>query len=247
MRAVGYSRADPADAGAGAREYLAGQHEVIAAEAGRRGWEFIGVFEDLACGQSLCGRPGLQSALAAVESRQARALLVADVARLSTSLSGLAWLLYAGRRRAWTLVSAAEQVAGSDPAAGPLLPVLDAFAPVIRSVTFDCQDPDALAGFWAAATGYRKEASPEPGEYAVLSDLSGHGPVLWFNKVPQAKTAKNRVHVDLNVRSLEDEVERLAGLGAEKAEQHSTSSGKAWVVMRDPEGNEFCLVQAARN
>jgi predicted enzyme related to lactoylglutathione lyase len=245
MRAVGYSRADPADANA--REHLAAQREVIAAEAGRRGWDLIEVFEDIAGGQSLSGRAGLHCAMAAVESRQARALLVPDVARLSTSLSGLAWLLYASKRRAWTLVSIAEQVTGSDPAAGLVLPVLDAFVPVIRSVTFDCQDPDALAGFWAAATGYRKEASPEPGEYAVISDLSGQGPVFWFNRVPQAKTGKNRVHVDLNVHALDDEVERLAGLGAEKAEEHSSPSGKAWVVMRDPEGNEFCLVQISRS
>ena len=54
------------------------------------------------------------------------------------------------------------------------------------------------------------------------------------------------MHVDLNVHVLADEVERLAGLGAEKAEEHSSPSGKAWVVMRDPEGNEFCLVQVSR-
>ena len=187
MRAVGYSRADPA---AHAREHLAAQREVIAAEAGRRGWELIEVFEDIAGGQSLSGRGGLSSALAAVESRQARVLLVADVARLSTSLSGFAWLLYASKRRAWTLVCIAEQVRGSDPAAGLVLPVLDAFVPVIRSVTFDCHDRDALAGFWAAATGSRKEASPEPGEYGVISDLSGQGPVFWFNRVPQPKTGR---------------------------------------------------------
>ncbi len=63
--------------------------------------------------------------------------------------------------------------------------VLDGFAPVIRSVTFGCQDPDALAGFWAAATGYRKGAWPEPGDCAVISDLAGQGPVFWFNRVPQ--------------------------------------------------------------
>jgi predicted enzyme related to lactoylglutathione lyase len=124
--------------------------------------------------------------------------------------------------------------------------VFDGVAPVVRSVTFDCHHPDALAEFWAAATGYRKEASPEHGEYAVLSDLSGRGPVFWFNKVPEAKAAKNRVHVDLNVPALGQEVERPAGLGAVKVQEHSSASGKAWVVMRDPEGNEFCLVQVAR-
>jgi predicted enzyme related to lactoylglutathione lyase len=244
MRAVGYSRADPADVHA--REHLAAQREVIAAEAGRRGWELIEVFEDIASGQDLSGREGLNCALAAVESRQARELLVADVARLSTSLSGLAWLAYASRRRAWTLVCIAEQAPGGDPAAGLALPVLDAVVPVLRSVTFDCRDPDTVASFWAAATGYRKEASPEPGQYAVISDLSGQGPVFWFNRVPQPKTGKNWVHVDLNVQALDDEVERLAGLGAAKAEEHASPSGKAWVVMNDPEGNEFCLVQVSR-
>jgi predicted enzyme related to lactoylglutathione lyase len=220
---------------------------VIAAEASRRGWDLIDVFEDIAGGQSLAGREGLHCALAAVESRQARALLVADVARLSTSLYGLAWLAYASRRRAWTLVCIAEQLLGGDPAAGLALPVLDAFVPVLRSVTFDCQNPDALAGFWAAATGYRKEASPGPGRYAVISDLSGQGPVFWFSGVPQPATGKSRVHVDLNVHALDGEVERLAGLGADKAEQHASPSGKAWVVMRDPEGSEFCLVQVSRS
>lgn len=113
-------------------------------------------------------------------------------------------------------------------------------------MTFDCRNPGALAEFWAAATGYRKESSPVPGEYAVISDLSGQGPVFWFNKVPEERAGKNRVHVDLNVRALEDEVERLVGLGGVKAQEHVSASGKAWVVMGDPGGNEFCLVRVAR-
>jgi predicted enzyme related to lactoylglutathione lyase len=244
MRVVGYCRADPADASAGER--LADQREVITSEAARRGWELVGVFDDVAGGQGLLDRRGLHRALAAVESREARAVVVTGLARLSTSLSDLAWLLYASRRRSWTLVSLEEQLASDDPAAGPLLAVLDTFAPVVRSVTFDCHDPDALAGFWAAATGYRKESSPELGDYAVISDLSGQGPVFWFNKVPGAKTTKSRVHVDLNVRALDDEVERLVALGGVKVQEHVSASGKAWVVMRDPEGNEFCLVRVAR-
>ena len=63
---------------------------------------------------------------------------------------------------------------GSDPAGSLALPVLDAFVPVLRSVTFDCHDPDVLADLWAA-TGCGKEASPEPGGYAVISDLSRQG------------------------------------------------------------------------
>jgi hypothetical protein len=64
--------------------------------------------------------------------------------------------------------------------------------------------------------------------------------------VPEPKVVKNRVHICLNVQALGDEVERLICLGATKAEGHSSSSGKRWVVMRDPEGNEFCLVPVAR-
>jgi len=58
----------------------------------------------------------------------------------------------------------------------------------------------------------------------VLSDLSGRGPVFWFKEVPEAKAAKSRVHVDLNVSALGDEVKRLAGLDAVKVQEHSSVS-----------------------
>jgi predicted enzyme related to lactoylglutathione lyase len=65
-------------------------------------------------------------------------------------------------------------------------------------------------------------------------------------KVAESKAVKNRVHVCLNARSVDDEAERLMALGAQKAEVHSSSSGSTWLVMRDPEGNEFCLLPTSR-
>jgi len=242
MDAVGYCRADLAS---GASASLAEQKERITAEITRREWNLTEIFQDTGSAHSLREREGLESALRAVESRRARALVVTDLTRLSTTLDGIAWLVRASGRRAWKLVSMADQVDGEDPA--PWSPcVTAAVAPVIQYVTFDCHDPDALATFWSAATGYRKEASPDPGAYAVVSDLDIRTPALWFNKVPEPKIVKNRVHICLNAQSLTDEVERLTALGADKYEEHSSSSGSRWVVMTDPEGNEFCLVAVSR-
>jgi hypothetical protein len=244
MQAVGYCRAEQASTNAA--QDLAAQREAIAAEAARRGWSLMAVFDDTADGLSMRDRPGLDHALAAVESRTASALVVTDLPRLCTSYDGVAWLLHSTRRRGWTLVSISEDIDTAAAGTRPLLAVADGMIPVIAYVTFDCAQPDALADFWAAATGYRKESTHESAQYAVVSDLSGGGPALWFNKVPEPKITKNRVHICLNARTLEDEVERLVGLGAEQSEVHSTSAGKTWVVMLDPESNEFCLVPASR-
>jgi predicted enzyme related to lactoylglutathione lyase len=244
MKAVGYCRAEP-DSTTAAPD-LAEQRDVVASEIARRGWSLVDVFEDVAGGQSLNGRDGLDRALGAVESRAARALVVTDMARLCTDFDGISWLLQSGRRRNWALVAIREDIDTTEASTRPLLALADGLVPVIAYVTFDCAQPEALADFWAAATGFRKESSPVPDQYAVLSNLSGRGPALWFNKVPEPKVVKNRVHVCLNSRSIDDEAERLIALGAQKAAVHSSSSGKTWIVMRDPEGNEFCLVPASR-
>jgi predicted enzyme related to lactoylglutathione lyase len=244
MKAVGYCRAEP-DSSTAAQD-LAQQRDVIASGVARRGWSLVGVYQDEAAGHSLKGRDGLDRALGVVESRAARALVVTDMARLCTDWDGISWLLQAGRRRKWALVSLREYIDTTEPSTRPLLALADGLAPVIAYVTFDCAAPEALADFWAAATGFRKESTPAPDEYAVVSNLAGRGPALWFNKVPEPKVAKNRVHVCLNARSVEDEAERLIALGAQKVAVHSSSSGTTWIVMHDPEGNEFCLVPASR-
>ncbi len=137
-------------------------------------------------------------------------------------------------------------------------------------VTFDCADPNRLAGFWAEALGYRLQPPPPgydsweawaaeqgipPEQWNAMSavvDPDGVGPRLLFQRVPEGKTAKNRVHLDVNVGGghgtpLEERKERvdaaaarLVAAGATRLrpfEQH----GEYWVVMQDPEGNEFCL------
>jgi len=136
-------------------------------------------------------------------------------------------------------------------------------------VVIDCADPARLAAFWAAAIHYQIQ-DPPPGhdswEAFLVSqgvpeeewnsasgvvDPDGVGPRLFFQRVPEPKTVKNRLHLDLNQggpetprderrRRVDAEAERLKGLGASelyRMERH----GEYWVTMADPEGNEFCV------
>jgi hypothetical protein len=137
-------------------------------------------------------------------------------------------------------------------------------------VTFDAADPQRLAGFWQRALGYTKQDPPEgyatweqwaaameiPEERwddtTALVDPEGVLPRLFFQRVPEPKSAKNRVHLDVNVSGgrevpdrerrprVDQAVERLIGLGATK-ERAYDEPDQYWVVMHDPEGNEFCL------
>ena len=107
------------------------------------------------------------------------------MSRLCTDWDGISWLLQSGQRRNWALVSIREDIDTATASARSLREVAGGLVPVIAYVTFDCDDPDALADFWAAATGFRKESAPAPDQYSVVSNLSGHGPALWFNKVPE--------------------------------------------------------------
>jgi len=115
----------------------------------------------------------------------------------------------------------------------------------IFNVTFDCADPRALARFWSSAIGY--PIAEERDDYARLEapDSRGLRHVLFF-RVPEPKSSKNRVHVDLASRTPEAEIERLLALGATLADpgdgpQWRTGNGTRWVTMTDPEGNEFCI------
>lgn len=138
-------------------------------------------------------------------------------------------------------------------------------------VTFDCADPAALADFWAQVLGYRLQ-DPPPGfdsweaalealgvppenrnDASALVDPDGRGPRVFFQRVPEGKTAKNRVHLDVRaapglagderMAALEKECERLVGLGGRRLERHEPAPPMAGghIVMADPEGNEFCL------
>jgi hypothetical protein len=106
----------------------------------------------------------------------------------------------------------------------------------VKSVTFDCDNALSLAAFSAAALGSDVDEDSTP-EKAYVEAPGWGGPNLWFAKVPEGKTAKNRMHFDLRAPgSIAQEVERLAGLGAKILHRNEDL-----VVMQDPEGNEFCV------
>ncbi|HEY2271630.1 MAG TPA: VOC family protein [Jatrophihabitantaceae bacterium] len=116
-------------------------------------------------------------------------------------------------------------------------------------LAIDCADPAGLAQFWCAVLGYEVQDSGEGiviiGSPAVPEGKSRPGPVppaLTFARVPEGKTVKNRLHIDVNPadRDQHDEVRRLLELGARSAD---VGQGEAsWVVLVDPEGNEFCVL-----
>ena len=135
-------------------------------------------------------------------------------------------------------------------------------------VTFDAHDPAALAEFWAGALDYIVQPPPEGfdswddwardmeipeenwNDARALVDPDGKGPRIFFQRVPEGKTAKNRVHLDVNVAPdvaheerpavVEAVAERLASAGATVLGPFE-ERGSFWIVMQDPEGNEFCV------
>jgi len=135
-------------------------------------------------------------------------------------------------------------------------------------VVIDCADPAALALFWAEALGYvvqppprgfeswqdwlRDQGIPEDrwNDASAVVAPDRAGPRIFFQRVPEPKSVKNRVHLDLNVTAgvpgeeaddvLEAEAKRLEALGATCLRKMDQSSGQ-WIVMQDPEGNEFCV------
>jgi hypothetical protein len=136
-------------------------------------------------------------------------------------------------------------------------------------VTFDAAEPARLAEFWALALGYEREQPPPGfdtweafgrsvgipverlGDYDAIDDPSGSGPRVFFQRVPEGKTAKNRVHLDVNAGAgIDDEAERHRAVeihAARLVEAGATLVGRFdeptgwWIVMQDPEGNEFCV------
>src|SRR5215470_16057738 len=113
----------------------------------------------------------------------------------------------------------------------------------ILNITIDCADARAQAAFWAAVTGWtaqERDATPGHVECAVVPPSQG-APWLYFTTVPEPKAAKNRVHLDLLPPGDDQQAElaRLIGLGARVIGGQPPGAG--WIVMADPEGNEFCL------
>jgi len=139
-------------------------------------------------------------------------------------------------------------------------------------VTFDCADPAALAGFWCEVLGYRVQPPPSgfdswdkaldawgvpPAQHnsrsAALPPEGDTGPRMFFQRVPEGKTTKNRLHLDVRaapgtegderMAELDAEATRLVGLGATRVRRIDPDGRMetGFVVMQDPEGNEFCL------
>jgi hypothetical protein len=108
-------------------------------------------------------------------------------------------------------------------------------------LVIDCSDPLSLAPFWAEALGYEIGELEE--DVASIEHPDDDGPAICFQRVPESKQGKNRVHFDLNVEDdeLESAVERLKALGAKQVDV-GQGLDRSWVVLADPEGNEFCIV-----
>lgn len=114
----------------------------------------------------------------------------------------------------------------------------------LLNVTFDCHDPEVVAAFWSAVTGYVTEEVDSPGnKYWLVSSPEGRLPRLVFVRVPEPKVVKNRVHLDVLPveRDRDAEVERLLTLGASLVDDRRLKQPGGWVVLSDPEGNEFCV------
>jgi catechol 2,3-dioxygenase-like lactoylglutathione lyase family enzyme len=108
-------------------------------------------------------------------------------------------------------------------------------------VTLDCADPEREAVFWSDALGYR--IGERTGAYVFAEDPSGRDITLVFQRVPEAKRGKNRVHLDLRPRaSMAQEVDRFVELGATILGE-VRELDRFWTVMSDPEGNEFCVLR----
>lgn len=110
----------------------------------------------------------------------------------------------------------------------------------IGNITFDCDDVLKIAAFWSAALGRPLDKGSSQ-EFASIGGADGARrlPALYFNKVPEPKRAKNRVHLDL-VNPDPSAIDDLVRLGATVIGNHQIP-GQRWTEMQDPDGNEFCI------
>jgi predicted enzyme related to lactoylglutathione lyase len=112
-------------------------------------------------------------------------------------------------------------------------------------LVLDCADPDKLAAFWSAAIGYTTLGGA--GKYVLLVDEAGQQPKLLLQRVDEPKAGKNRMHLDIETPTVDEEVERLEQLGARRVGEPWPEHGTRWVVMNDPEGNEFCVCDVGQS
>lgn len=113
-------------------------------------------------------------------------------------------------------------------------------------LVIDSTDPEPLARWWAEVLDYRLTDVDE--EAVEIAGPDGSGPTLLFARVPERKTIKNRIHIDVNPTDREqpEELQRLLELGATRVDV-GQGNEVSWVVLSDPEGNEFCLLKTRRD
>jgi predicted enzyme related to lactoylglutathione lyase len=110
----------------------------------------------------------------------------------------------------------------------------------VSEVVIDCADHGQVVDFWEAALGYERRIVNEQYVALVAPEREPGRPPMLFQKGPEPRTAKNRVHLDFRAPVMADEVARLVGLGATLIAARSLGDF-AWTVLADPEGNEFCV------
>jgi predicted enzyme related to lactoylglutathione lyase len=112
--------------------------------------------------------------------------------------------------------------------------------PTAFGLVLDCSDPERLAGFWAEALDYVNVGAA--GVYVALYPRDRSGPKLLLQRVTEQKASKNRMHIDIETADIEAEADRLIALGAHRVSGDRCSEhGSTWILMADPEGNEFCI------
>ncbi|RLK55279.1 VOC family protein [Actinokineospora cianjurensis] len=115
----------------------------------------------------------------------------------------------------------------------------------VVNIAFDSNDNYALAQWWSQVVGHPVDPECVDGEEEAWIPVPG-SPTLFFNRVPEAKAVKNRVHLCLTPDVPRDEeVERLLAAGARLVDDRRQADGTGWAVLADPEGNEFCLLRSA--
>jgi predicted enzyme related to lactoylglutathione lyase len=110
-------------------------------------------------------------------------------------------------------------------------------------LVLDCADLEGQVAFWTAALGYDHAGTED--KYALLTPPAGDpSPNFILQRVPEAKTVKNRFHLDVKAADIEAEATRLIDLGARRIDEEQFHElGERWITMADPEGNEFCICQ----
>ena len=118
---------------------------------------------------------------------------------------------------------------------------------VINEINIDCADPERVAQFWGEVLGWQPQSNEEYFWMCASGNPEDGGLILVFAEVPEPKTVKNRVHIDLSPKGSDQaqELERLLRLGARHVD---IGQGEVpWFVLADPEGNEFCLLARRRD